>query len=257
MARRVVAAPKPQIILGIDIGGTGIKGAPVDVTTGELIGERFRLETPQPATPEAVVATVAEIVTHFNWQGPIGVGFPSVVKYGKVETAANIDKTWIGRDAAGMISEATRCSPVVVGNDADVAGLAEATFGEGKGKEGLIFLCTLGTGIGTAFILDGKLIPNTELGHLEMKGLDAEDYAAESVREKEDLSWEKWAKRVNRYLTMIENLFWPDLIIVGGGVSKKADKFFPLMELRTPIVPAALQNEAGIVGAALWAHARL
>lgn len=257
MARRAPAAAKPTIILGIDIGGTGIKGTPVDVTTGELIGERFRLETPQPATPEAVVATVAQIVTHFDWKGPIGVGFPSVVKYGKVETAANIDKSWIGKDAAGMIAEATGCGPVAVGNDADVAGLAEATFGEGKGKSGLIFLCTLGTGIGTAFILDGKLIPNTELGHIQLKGMDAEHYAAESVREKEDLSWEKWAKRVNRYLTMIEDLFWPDLIIVGGGVSKKADKFFPLLSLRTPVVPASLQNEAGIVGAALWAHARL
>jgi polyphosphate glucokinase len=260
MARRTTtaaAAAKPTIILGIDIGGTGIKGAPVDVTTGELVGERFRLETPQPATPEAVVATVAEIVKHFDWHGPIGVGFPAVVKYGTVSTAANIDKSWIGKDAAGMISEATGCSPVAIGNDADVAGLAEATFGEGKGKEGLIFLCTLGTGIGTALILDGKLIPNTELGHLELKGMDAETYAADSAREREDLSWEKWAKRVNRYLTMVENLFWPDLIIVGGGVSKKADKFFPLLSLRTPVVPAALQNEAGIVGAACWAAARL
>lgn len=260
MARRAAAttAPaKPTVILGIDIGGTGIKGAPVDITTGELIGERFRLETPQPATPEAMVATVAEVVKHFDWHGPIGVGFPAVVKYGTVSTAANIDKSWIGKDAAGMIAEATGCSPVAIGNDADVAGLAEATFGEGKGKGGLIFLCTLGTGIGTALILDGKLIPNTELGHIELKGMDAETYAAESIREKEDLSWEKWAKRVNRYLTAIENLFWPDLIIVGGGVSKKAEKFFPLLSLRTPVVPAALQNEAGIVGAALWAAARL
>ena len=244
---------KSEIILGIDIGGTGIKGAPVDVIKGELVGERFRLETPQPATPEAMIETVAEVAKHFDWKGPIGAGFPAVVKYGTVSTAANIDHSWIGLDAAALISEATGCSPVTLGNDADVAGLAEVTYGAGKGKDGLILMITIGTGIGTALIWNGTLLPNTELGHIELKGQDAEDYAAESAREREGLSWEKWTRRINRYLTKMEDLFWPDLIIVGGGVSKKAERFFPLLTLRTPIVPAALLNEAGIIGAALHA----
>ena len=244
---------KSEIILGIDIGGTGIKGAPVDITKGELVGERFRLETPQPATPEAMIATVAEVVKNFDWKGPIGAGFPAVVKYGTVSTAANIDQSWIGLDAAKLISEATGCSPVILGNDADVAGLAEVTYGAGKDKSGLILMITIGTGIGTALIWNGVLLPNTELGHIELKGMDAEDYAAESAREREDLSWEKWTRRINRYLKKMEDLFWPDLIIVGGGVSKKADRFFPELTLRTPIVPAALLNEAGIIGAALHA----
>ena len=247
------AVQKSEIILGIDIGGTGIKGAPVDVVKGELVGERFRLETPHPATPEAMIETVAEVAKHFDWKGPIGAGFPAVVKYGTVSTAANIDHSWIGLDAAHLISEATGCSPVTVGNDADVAGLAEVTFGAGKDKSGLILMITIGTGIGTALIWNGTLLPNTELGHIELKGVDAEDYAAESAREREGLSWEKWTRRINRYLTKMEDLFWPDLIIVGGGVSKKAERFFPLLSLRTPIVPAALLNEAGIIGAALHA----
>lgn len=250
MAQRVVQS---EIILGIDIGGTGIKGAPVDVTKGELVGERFRLDTPQPATPEAMVDTVAEVAKHFDWKGPIGCGFPAVVKYGTVSTAANIDHAWIGQDASAMISQATGCSPVTIGNDADVAGLAEVTFGAGKDKSGLILMITIGTGIGTALIWNGQLLPNTELGHIEVKGMDAEDYASEAVREREALSWEKWTRRINRYLKKMEDLFWPDLIIVGGGVSKKAERFFPMLSLRTPIVPAALLNEAGIVGAALHA----
>ncbi len=253
MARRVAEEAQSEIILGIDIGGTGIKGAPVDVIKGELVGERFRLETPQPATPEAMVQTVAEVAKHFDWKGPIGCGFPAVVKYGTVSTAANIDHAWIGLDAAQLISDATGCSPVSLGNDADVAGLAEVTFGAGKDKSGLILMITIGTGIGTALIWNGALLPNTELGHIEIKGMDAEDYASEAVREREDLSWEKWTRRINRYLTKMEDLFWPDLIIVGGGISKKADKFFPELTLRTPIVPATLLNEAGIVGAALHA----
>jgi polyphosphate glucokinase len=243
----------PATLLGIDIGGTGIKGATVDTATGEMTAERFRLETPQPATPEAVVKTVAEVAKHFDWTGPIGVGFPAALREGVVLTAANIDKSWIGQNAAQMIAEATGSPKVVVGNDADVAGYAEMHFGAGKGNNGLILVCTLGTGIGTALFYKGVLIPNTELGHIEIKGQDAEEYAAESAREREDLSWEKWARRVDRYLLKMQSLFWPDLIILGGGVSKKDEKFIPLLTVteKVPVVPAGLRNEAGIVGAAM------
>jgi polyphosphate glucokinase len=252
--RAASTSPKvPATLLGIDIGGTGIKGATVDTATGEMTAERFRLETPQPATPEAVVATVAEVAKHFDWTGPIGVGFPAALRDGVVLTAANIDKSWIGQNAAQMIAEATGSPKVVVGNDADVAGYAEMHFGAGKGNNGLIIMCTLGTGIGTALFYKGVLIPNTELGHIEIKGQDAEEYAAESAREREDLSWEKWAKRVDRYLLKMQSLFWPDLIILGGGVSKKDDKFIPLLTVteKVPVVAAGLRNEAGIVGAAM------
>lgn len=240
-------------VLGIDIGGSGVKGAPVDTTTGALKGERHRIETPQPATPDAVVETVAQIARHFDWKGAIGVGFPAAIQHGIVRTAANIDPSWIGQNAEALIKGATGSKTVRVLNDADVAGLAEVRLGAGKGVKGVILMITLGTGIGTALFTDGVLLPNTELGHIEIDGKDAESRAAESAREREDLSWEKWTKRVDKYLRRMEALFWPDLIIVGGGVSKKGDKFLPLLTVQSRIVAAQLLNEAGIVGAALSA----
>ena len=241
-------------ILGIDIGGTGVKGAPVNVLTGDILQERFRLETPQPATPEAVADTVAQIAKHFNWTGPIGVGFPGVTKNGVVLTAANVDKSWIDVDAAKLIADATGSPKVAIGNDADVAGLAEVLFGAGKGHKGFVIMITLGTGIGSAFFINGKLLPNMEFGHLEVAGKEAEAWASDAAREREDLKWEKWGKRVDKVLHTIEDLVWPDLFIIGGGVSKKSERFFPYFTLRTPIVTANFLNDAGIVGAAL--HAR-
>lgn len=236
--------------LGIDIGGSGVKGAPVDTVEGELTAERFRLDTPQPATPSAVAATVAAVTEHFAWQGPIGLTVPGVVKHGVVHTAANIDTSWIGTDAAALFSQATG-QPCRVLNDADAAGIAEMRFGAGQGRLGVVVMITLGTGIGCAVFNDGVLLPNTELGHLEMNGRDAEHQASARVRDEEELSWKKWGERVDQYLDMLDHLLWPDLIIIGGGVSKKAEKFFPHLHTRAELVPAALQNEAGIVGAAL------
>jgi len=240
-------------ILGIDIGGTGIKGALVNTESGELLTERYRLPTPPSATPEAVVETVAKIVKHFDWDGSLGCGFPAVVKEGVVYTAANISKQWLGVNVMEALQEATQCSAVVV-NDADAAGLAEMRFGAGRGQNGVVLVVTLGTGIGSALFVGGRLVPNTELGHIEMRGVDAETLAADIVRKREDLSWEKWAKRVNRYLSAMERLLWPDLIVVGGGVSKKHEKFLPLLVLQTRVVPAEMRNEAGMVGAALAAE---
>jgi polyphosphate glucokinase len=243
-------------VLGIDVGGSGIKGAPVDTETGELVGERFRIETPQPATPDAVVETAAAVAAHFGLASgtPIGVGFPAVVQGGIVRTAANIDKSWIGADAEGLLRAATGAPVVRVGNDADVAGLAEVRFGAGKGVRGLVFMVTLGTGIGTALFVDGVLVPNTELGHVHVPGHgEAERWASDGVREREDLKWPEWAERVQTYLRTMEDLLWPDLIILGGGVSKKPDKWLPHVQTRTRLVTAALKNEAGIVGAALLA----
>ena len=239
-------------VLGIDIGGSGVKGAPVDTQAGALAGERHRIETPQPATPDAVVATVAQVAQHFKWRGPIGCGFPAAIRRGEVLTASNIDKSWIGVNAEQRITKATGC-PTRVANDADVAGMGEMAFGAGKGNTGVVLVITLGTGIGTALFVNGVLLPNTELGHIELKGKDAESYAADSAREREALKWGEWAKRVDEYLLKMEALFWPDLIIVGGGVSKKHEKFFPHLTVKTKIVPAALRNEAGIVGAAALA----
>ncbi|MCB1015676.1 MAG: ROK family protein [Acidimicrobiales bacterium] len=236
--------------LGIDIGGSGIKAAPVDVATGALLAERHRIETPQPATPDAVAATVAELVAHFGWTGPLGATFPAIVRAGVIRSAANVDPSWIGADAARRFADATGC-PVTVLNDADAAGVAEMTLGAGRGVAGVVLLLTFGTGIGSALFVDGHLVPNTELGHLEVDGHDAEHRAAASVREDHDLSWKHWAKRVDRYLEVVEALFSPELLIVGGGVSKKADKFLPLLHRETPVVPAQLRNQAGIVGAAM------
>jgi polyphosphate glucokinase len=230
--------------LGIDIGGSGIKGAPVDVETGELTAERFRIPTPRPAEPGPVAEVVAGIVRHFGWTGPIGVTFPGVVVDGEVRTAVNLHDAWRGVHAGDLFGGAT------VLNDADAAGTAEMTYGKGRGRRGVVLMLTFGTGIGSALFVDGVLVPNTELGHLELRGKDAELRASDRAREEHDLSWPKWAARVEEYLRHVEMLFSPSLIIVGGGVSKKADKFLPHVHLDTPVVPAALRNQAGIVGAA-------
>ena len=243
------------IALGVDVGGSGIKGATVDLSTGELTHERLRIETPQPATPEAVAAVVGEVVSHFLNElgdGPVGVTIPGVVTGGVVRTAANIDPSWIGTDIDTMLTERLG-RPVHVVNDADAAGVAEARFGAARDSRGLVLVTTLGTGIGSALLLDGRLVPNSELGHLEIDGHDAESRAASSAREDENLSWEQWAARLQRYYGVVEDLLWPSLIVVGGGVSKKSDKFLPLLHLRAPIVPATLRNQAGIVGAAVLA----
>ncbi|MEW1842073.1 polyphosphate--glucose phosphotransferase [Nonomuraea angiospora] len=237
-------------VLGIDIGGSGIKGAPVDIEAGELVQERLRVPTPQPSKPDEVAEAVAEIVKHFGWNGPVGVTFPGVVKDGVVLTAANVDHSWIGVDAAKLFGGAT------VLNDADAAGVAEVTYGHGRGKRGTVLVLTFGTGIGSALFTEGTLVPNTELGHLELRGKDAEHRASARAREEHELSWEKWAERVEEYLRHVEMLLSPTLIVIGGGASRKADKFLPHVHLDTPVVPAALQNEAGIIGAALAASRR-
>jgi polyphosphate glucokinase len=240
---------------GIDIGGSGIKGAPVDLAAGKFSDERLRIPTPSPSTPQAVAGVVAQIVTSFGddaLRTPIGVTFPAVIQNGVARSAANVDKSWIGTDVDKLFtSELGR--PVHVVNDADAAGVAEARYGAAKGVQGVVIMATLGTGIGSALLLDGKLVPNTELGHLEIDGHDAETRAADSARERDDLSWEHWAKRLQTYFSTIEKLFTPDLIVVGGGVSKKSQKFLPLLNLNAPIVPAQLLNDAGIIGAAVLA----
>lgn len=239
-------------ILGIDIGGSGIKGAPVDLDTGELAAERFRLETPKGGAPEDMYPVIAEVAKHFPGEGPIGVTFPGVVVRGVIKTAANLHKDWIGVDAATVFRELTH-RPVTVLNDADAAGVAEMAFGAGRDRKGTVLLFTFGTGIGSALFRDGDLVPNTELGHVELHGKDAELRASDRIREEHDLSWSKFASRVNEYLSHLEMLFTPDLIIVGGGVSKKAEKWLPEVSVNAEIVPATLQNNAGIVGAAMAA----
>jgi polyphosphate glucokinase len=241
---------------GIDIGGSGIKGAPVDLTSGEFQQDRVRIPTPQPSTPEAVAATVAELVDGFDLASdvPIGVTFPAVIQHGVARSAANVDESWIGTDVTQVIAEASGRRVMAV-NDADAAGYAEVRYGAARDVEGVVLVATLGTGIGSCLVVDGTLVPNTELGHLEIDGHDAETRAADSAREREDLDWEQWAERLQRYFRVVEDLLWPDLIVVGGGVSKKHENFLPLLDLRTRIVPAQLRNAAGIVGAAaLAAH---
>ncbi|MEW1900564.1 MULTISPECIES: polyphosphate--glucose phosphotransferase [unclassified Streptomyces] len=242
-------------VFGVDIGGSGIKGAPVDLERGALTEERHKVLTPQPATPDGVAGCVAEVVAHFGWTGPVGLTFPGVVTGSTIRTAANVDKSWIDVDAGALIGERVGGLPVTVLNDADAAGIAEMTFGAGRGRKGTVIMLTLGTGIGSALFVDGRLVPNTELGHLELKGHDAEKRASTKAKEDEDLSWEHWAtKRVQKYLAHVEMLFSPELFIIGGGVSRKADRFLPLIEgIRAEIVPAELQNNAGIVGAAMAA----
>lgn len=248
--------PKATVALGIDIGGSGIKGAPVDLTTGAFLLDRLKIATPTTSTPKAVAAIVDKIAEAFSDQlprdAPIGVTIPGVVQHGVVRTAANIDKAWIDCPGEKLFSEALgrRCTLV---NDADAAGVAEVRYGAAKGRSGLVILTTLGTGIGIALLHNGVLVPNAELGHLELDGYDAETRAAASVREREQLSWSRWAARLQRYYRYLEDLLWPDLFLVGGGVSRRADKFLPLLDIRTPIVPAQLQNAAGIIGAAALA----
>ena len=247
-----MATTSPAHAIGVDIGGTGIKGAPVDLDAGAFTAERIRIPTPQPATPDAVAAVVKDIVTQLDAPGSIGVTLPSVILDGIVHTAANIDRDWIGTDAKALFQEATG-RPVDVVNDADAAGIAEVRFGAGRDQSGVVLLLTLGTGIGSALFVDGTLVPNTELGHLPLRHGDAEDWAAESVREDDDLSWKEWGHRLTVYIELVEKLLWPKLVIIGGGVSKKSDKYLRYVHTRTEIVPAQLLNDAGIIGAALFA----
>jgi len=242
-------------VLGIDIGGTGVKAAPVDVATGRLLAERVKLPTPSPAVPDQVAQVIGQLIDHFGWSGPVGITFPGVVSGGIIRTAANLDRAWIGIDAVRFFGDATR-QPVTVLNDADAAGLAEMRFGSGKGQQGTVLMLTFGTGIGSALFYNDVLVPNTEFGHIEIHGKDAEARASERAREVGDLSWEKWADRVDTYLDKMEALLSPDLFIIGGGISKKSDKFLPRLTLHARVVPAALHNDAGIVGAAMAAAAR-
>lgn len=258
--KQVVGTPHPNkgdvTILGIDIGGSGIKAAPVDTTTGELLAERYRVDTPRPSKPKAVARTVAKLTRHFDWHGPIGATMPARIKNGVAGTAANIDKKWIGTNAAQLFAQTTGC-PTLVLNDADAAGVAEMAFGAGRGRMGLVLMLTFGTGIGSGLFIDGLLVPNTEFGHLIFHGDKAEAYAADSARQRDGLSWERWAERVQRYLDHVEFLLAPDLIILGGGVSrpKKHKKFLHLLHTQADLAPAQLQNEAGIIGAAQAARA--
>ena len=240
-------------ILGIDVGGSGIKGAPVDTDTGELLAERVRIKTPDKAEPQPVAEVVFEIVKAFNWHGPVGIGFPAPIKSGVAMMAANISPKWVGTNADELFTKVTGCDCHMI-NDADAAGLAEMNFGAGRGHPGTVIMLTLGTGIGTAIFYNGHLLPNTEFGHLDMRGKDAEHRVSDAVRQSEELTWRQYAKRFNRYLLEMEKLFWPDLFIVGGGISKQADKYLPLLEIQTPILTAQLLNQAGIVGAALAAR---
>ena len=241
---------------GIDIGGSGMKAAIVDLDTGEMQSERYRIDTPQPATPEAMANVVRELVDHHGWSGPVGCAFPAVVQRGVVHSAANIDASWLEVDADWLFTEAlgqTSADAVVMLNDADAAGLAEMEFGAGAGRSGVVMVLTFGTGIGSGLFVDGTLVPNTELGHLELDGYEAEKRAAASAKKREELDWADWAARVENYLRHVEQLFSPDLFIVGGGASKKAEKWLPAIDIRTETVPAQLLNNAGIVGAAVHA----
>ncbi len=237
--------------LGIDIGGSGVKGAIVDLERGTLLSERIRYDTPAESYPDAVAPLVAQIVADCAWRGPVGITFPGIVYHGVVQTAANVDKRWTNVDAVKLFERATGC-PVRVLNDADAAGVAEMTFGAGRNQTGVTIMLTFGTGIGSAVFLDGKLLPNTEFGHLPIRGKDAEHRAAARIRKEENLSWEQWAERVNEFLAAMEFFFSPDVFIVGGGVSKKYDKFMHFLKTRARIVPAQLLNEAGIIGAAMY-----
>jgi polyphosphate glucokinase len=240
---------------GVDIGGSGIKGCLVDLEIGQLIGERVRIETPQPSLPDPVYGVVAKIVDSFGWTERIGVTFPGVMKHGVAHTAANVDKTWIGTDVDAGLEQLIPGSVITL-NDADAAGIAEMRYGAGREQRGVVLMLTFGTGIGSALFVDGHLVPNTEFGHIQVDGEDGEKAASAAARDREDLSYPKWAERVDRYLDVLEAGLWLDLIIVGGGVSKKADKWVPLLSTRTPVVAAQLLNDAGMVGAALAAHER-
>ena len=237
-------------VFGVDIGGSGIKGAPIETESGELLGDRIRVPTPEAATPDEVVGAAVEVVSCSGWAGPVGCGFPGVVKEGVIHTAANVAHGFIGFDLQTRLQKELG-APVRIVNDADAAGLAEMRWGAGRGGQGVVLMLTIGTGIGTALFTEGKLGPNTELGHIEIHGKEAELWAADRIRKVEDLSWKKWARRVEEYFQKMEALLWPDLIVVGGGVSKKSEKFLPRIETRTRVVPAEMLNNAGIAGAAL------
>lgn len=241
-------------LLGIDIGGSGIKGAIVDIEKGEFVGERHRIDTPQPAKPDPVAKVVAEIVKHFDYSGPIGITFPSIMQNGVALTAANVDDDFIGVNISELIQNETGL-PTITLNDADAAGIAEVEFGAGKGHQGSVIVLTLGTGIGSAMFRRGILYPNSELGHIFIKkGIEAENFASGRIRDEQDLSWKKWGKRVNEVFQHIDFIFSPDLIIVGGGVSKKYEKYFPYIKIKADLVPAELRNDAGIIGAAMAAQ---
>jgi polyphosphate glucokinase len=255
-------APAPQVAIGVDVGGSGVKVAAVDLASGELVSERVRVATPQPSTPDAVVKVIARLVTRVARavgdaarEAPVGVGVPSVVLDGATRTAANIDPTWIGFEAEAALGKALKRKIAVV-NDADAAGLAEMRFGAGVGKSGTVIVLTLGTGTGSGVFVDGRLVPNTELGHMEIRGRDAERRSAAAARVRRGLSWKAWANDLDEHLEAIDRLFSPSLFIIGGGVSKNADKFIPRLTVRPAVVPAALRNDAGIVGAALFAAER-
>jgi len=244
-----------QPVLGIDIGGSGIKGAPVDLATGTLSADRLRIPTPKKSTPKACADVVAQIVEKFADQlgdGPIGIAIPAPVVHGSVPMIANLHSSWVGVNAEQLFSDRLGRQTVLI-NDADAAGLAEVHFGAAKDHPGLVIMTTLGTGIGTSLIMDGTLVPNTELGHIEIDGIDAETKASANAKALEHLSYPRWSKRLQKYYSTMERYFWPDLFVVGGGVSKNHEKFLPLLNLRTPIVPAQLLNQAGIVGAAVAA----
>lgn len=242
-------------ILGIDVGGSGLKGAPVDTVTGRQLAERHKVEIESPCPPAKAAAAAAEIARHFNWKGPIGMGFPGVVCGSEIMATGNLGEAWIGIDGVKVFSKATGC-PVRMVNDADAAGLAEMRFGAGKGQMGSVLMITAGTGIGSAMFYRGVLFPNTEFGHIKRKGKSVEKYCAASVREKKELSWEEWAGRLSTYLQMMEALTWPELIIIGGGVSGKAEKWLHFVKTRAKVVPAKLGNAAGIIGAALAGEPR-
>lgn len=244
-----------MVRLGIDVGGSGIKGAIVDTKTGTLTTDRLRLKTPKPATPKAVIATINKLVKEFNYTGPLGVGFPTIVLDGTVRSAANIDDSWIDYPGERRIAKATGCEVRLL-NDADAAGIAEMRFGAGRKKSGVVLILTLGTGIGSALFVDGKLVPNMELGHLYLRGqaVDAEDFASDRIRVEEGLKWKEWATRLDEYFHHLELLLSPKMIILGGGVSKKYEKFVPYLTVQAKVVPAELRNEAGIIGAALAAE---
>jgi polyphosphate glucokinase len=262
--------PSPgDLAIGIDFGGSGIKGAVVDLRTGQFVGDRIRIPTPQPSVPREVVAVMDSLVRRLldamvghadapfaavdTAALPVGVGIPSATRAGTVLTAANIDSAWIGFSAEREMGLVMR-QPVAIGNDADVAGLAELRFGAGRGQAGTIIVLTIGTGVGSGLFIDGRLVPNTELGHLELNGGDAEVRVAESARNRLDLTWKDWAAGFDDYLHMLERLFWPDLFILGGGASKRADNYLQYLTVKTPVVVATLKNNAGIVGGALLAH---
>lgn len=244
-------------ILGVDVGGSGIKGAIVDTATGALVSERIRIETPQPATPEAIGLTVKELAHQHSWTGPIGIGFPAAIQHGIARTASNIDKAFIGLSVTELFSAQTGCQ-VFVANDADVAAIAEMHFGAGKDNTGVVLIVTIGTGLGTALFTNGHLLPNTELGHIYLdNGCEAERFASEATKEAEALKWRQWGLRFNHYLMTMEALLWPDLIILGGGASAKLEKYAPQITVKAPVVAAKFLNQAGIVGAALYAETQL